>query len=1414
MAVDRKTLGKELNSLKLSLTKAPQDTKLHLKLGNCHYFLQQYEEARSAYLKAISLNKNLPEAHNNIGVVLRNLNKFKEAIKYFKQAVQLQPKYIDAIFNIAHTHLLIGEYEEGWKYYYARLLHPIVKINSHPSPSWQGEPLAGKKILLLAEQGLGDVIQAYRYIKRLQALGAEVILECPKPLLGLFENDGIADQIVIKGHQLPWVDFHIYAMSIPAVLKDDENSFSYAYSYLKADPRYIKDWKTKLEQFKGLKIGICWQGNPNFKEDQWRSFKLGEFAAIADIAGISLISIQKGEHGTLQIKEFKKKYALTNIDEYCNKERDFQDTAAIISGLDLVISSDTSVAHLAGALGIPTWIALSCYADWRWLASRTDSPWYPSIKIFRQRIPGDWPQVFKQIKTTLQLQLKTFNQPEPPAPNSRQHELKRAGRFYQEGAVDKAIASCLDAINTNPAFTEAYNLLGMIYGEKKNFGLAILHFKQSLLIQPSQGLTLNNLGLCLYNTKQFKKAIEHFIKALGLISDQSADKTAIYNNLGLAYTGTGALPDAEKSFQIALELAPNNIKAWKNYGIALKKLNKLELAEKAFRKAITLNSEYADAHYLLGSLLLLQNRTREAWPEYQWRFQRDEVKIRSHSSPLWTGQSLKNKTLLLLAEQGIGDMLQAIRFAKQLKAEGTRLIVESNGALKRLFTFCPEIDQVILRNEPLPQADYHIHLMSIPAALNINSDQFSSVSPYLKAEPVLVQEWGRLLGKKKKFRIGIIWQGNPTFWEDQWRSIPLKEFLIFSGIPEIEIVSLQKGQSANWQLTSLENSFSIKNSNKLKNTERDFMDTAAIMMNLDLIITSDTSVAHLTGALGIPVWVLLGQFSDWRWLQDREDSPWYPSMRLFRQGEAENWSEVFQQVLLTLAENLKSNKPEAAKAIFNKLIELNPLNPNPCISLGMLLETQGKSKQALACYQQAIKAAPDFALAYYCEGNAFRKFAEPNLAKQAYQKAIQIQPNIADAHYNLGNIYMEEEKFELAEKHYHDAIKISSKNAEYYVNLGFVQEQQFRLKDAEKTNLQALSIRPDQYDAHINIGNVLKKKNQQDKAETAYRKAISLNPDSPDGHFNLATLLLLQGRFKEAWPEYRWRLKRKIASISPHASIEWTGEPLQHKTIIILAEQGMGDIIQGVRYVKHLKTESTRIIIECPSPLHTIFNLIPEIDQLVIKGTSLPTADYHVPIMNIPGILNVDLNDLADGQPYLKASLEAINEWKRKLGKTNKFRIGIVWQGNPDFPNDKARSIPLMQFSSLAKISSIELVSLQVGAAGTDQISTFKNKFPLTVVDETLNRKRNFMDTAALMLNMDLIIASDTSVAHLAGALNVPVWVLLQKSADWRWMLDRTDSPWYPSMRLFRQQQHGNWEQLFETVILELGTLIQHPPTA
>jgi hypothetical protein len=315
-----------------------------------------------------------------------------------------------------------------------------------------------------------------------------------------------------------------------------------------------------------------------------------------------------------------------------------------------------------------------------------------------------------------------------------------------------------------------------------------------------------------------------------------------------------------------------------------------------------------------------------------------------------------------------------------------------------------------------------------------------------------------------------------------------------------------------------------------------------------------------------------------------------------------------------------------------------------------------------------------------------------------------------------------------------------------------------------------------------------------------------LKQEASEAHFGLAAALLLQGRFAEGWPEYEWRLKGKDQPKRDLRSPAWDGSDLNGRSILLLTEQGMGDTLQFIRYAKIVKERGGVVTLGCPEPLIRLLSSCPYLDR-VASELSQEGFDCHAQLMSLPRLLGTTLETIPAEVPYLSADPSLIESWRQRLAAYPGLKIGINWQGNPKYAGDRQRSIPLAHYEPLARVSGVTLISLQMGF-GTEQIAQVADRFQVvTLGDDVDHTAGAFMDTAAVMKCLDLIITSDTSTPHLAGALGVPVWMATPFSPDWRWFLSREDSPWYPTMRLFRQPSRGDWDSVFVRMAEDLARL-------
>jgi hypothetical protein len=361
-------------------------------------------EANAAYERALELKPDYAEAHNNLGQLRTEQGDFSAAVACFEQAVHLRPDLASLRHNLAMALLIVGDYARGWTEFESRW-QVGESLPRPPREEWDGSPLAGRTILLYLEQGLGDTLQFIRYAPLVKARGGTVVLACPPQLAPLLSTCAGIDRLVHEKVPLSEIDVQAALLSLPRIFKTELTTVPADVPYLKADAELVERWRSRLERFKDFRVGICWQGNRSYRADATRSFSLAAFAPLAAIEGVRLFSLQKG-FGSEQLSAvpFAVEDLGADLDEAGGT---FSDTAAVIENLDLVISADTAIGHLAGALGAPVWVAQSFVPDWRWLLDRADSPWYPTLRLFRQTGFRQWSDVFERMAAELAATSKT-----------------------------------------------------------------------------------------------------------------------------------------------------------------------------------------------------------------------------------------------------------------------------------------------------------------------------------------------------------------------------------------------------------------------------------------------------------------------------------------------------------------------------------------------------------------------------------------------------------------------------------------------------------------------------------------------------------------------------------------------------------------------------------------------------------------------------------------------------------------------------------------------------------------------------------------------------------------------------------------------------------------------------------------------
>jgi tetratricopeptide (TPR) repeat protein len=517
--------------------------------------------------------------------------------------------------------------------------------------------------------------------------------------------------------------------------------------------------------------------------------------------------------------------------------------------------------------------------------------------------------------------------------------------------------------------------------------------------------------------------------------------------------------------------------------------------------------------------------------------------------------------------------------------------------------------------------------------------------------------------------------------------------------------------------------------------------------------------------------------------------------------DPQNWlahyhrGNVFQQL---------ARYPEALES-FDKVIKLDATHAAAHYNRGNALLKLTRTDEAIASYEKALALDPRHAHAHYNRGNALLDLKKPELAAASFEQAIAMDPDYADAHANLGATRLKLKQHDKARACFERAIELKPDFAQAHLNLGSTLIKLKQAHEAVKCFEKAIELHPDDLEAYANCGNALQELKRFDEAFACYDQAIALQPDHAGAHWGKALTLLLTEDFANGWRlfEWRWKIEDSLKmGLRHYRQALWLGgESLQGKTIFLYPEQGLGDIIQFCRYVKWVKQLGAQVVLEVPAPLVRLLQGLDGVDRLVVSGMPLPDFDVQCPLMSLPLAFNTRIDSIPGPQAYLKASQAQVESWKQRLGPPQMPRIGLAWSGNPQHDNDLNRSLALSELVAHLP-PGFEYHSLQkeirdADASALDAAGIRRHEQALL----------DFSETAALCQLMDVVISVDTSVAHLAAALGRPTWLLLPYSPDWRWLLDRDDSPWYASMRLYRQSSDRQYAPVLQRVAQDLMKL-------
>lgn len=873
---------------------------LYHNLANALAACGNAEQAVPAFHLALQFDPRNADIWGNLAKSLQELNRLDEALVASNRGLSTRPDFVDLLYNRSLLLLLRGDYRTGWREYEwrwkcSRFTSPPLR-QPRPRPQWKGEDLTGKRILVHAEQGLGDALQFLRYVPLVAAQAAEVQLLMPAELEGMVPPWPKV-RLLHQGERFPDYDFHCPLLSLPALFDTERTTVPSPRGSVVVEESRRLFWSAFLGG-KELRVGLVWAGNPKHANDANRSIDLERLRPLADIKGVQLYSLQVGDRAA----ELARSGLAGKVVDLTADLKSFSDTAAIMSALDLVIAVDTAPAHLAGVLGRPVWTLLPFAPDWRWMTGTDESPWYPSMRLFRQNRRSDWAPVIERCLGELRkLASKRPKRDTVATDKVLPRLVDLAAQAHQANQLDEARRRWARVARLAPMTAAAWHALSALAHHGGHPAAALDLGRRAAILAPDEPNFWSNLGVYEKRRGGLEKALAYQTRAVRL--DPRMPESA--NNLASAASALGRPAIAAQASQRAIQIVPSMAEAWYNYGVAVKEDGRLDESLAALRRAQSLRAGYVEAKLHEALALLLAGDLVPGWESYESRWlQPDTKQKRDFAQPLWNGEPLGGRVIFLHAEQGFGDTLQFMRYVPLVAARGGRVLLGVQPELTSIASRLPGIWRIFHSGGELPHFDVHCPLLSLPRAFATRIDSVPADVPYVVAEPGRLARWQQRLAKLSGPRVGLVWAGRPTHKNDANRSIALARLLQGTALPAgASLVSLQKGE-ATAQLRQIADVPILD----LEAELTDFEETAAVLSCLDCLITVDTAVAHLAGALGVKVLLLLPHAPDWRWILGRDDSPWYPSMRIFRQARRGDWGEA----LAALTEHLSVAAGEKA----------------------------------------------------------------------------------------------------------------------------------------------------------------------------------------------------------------------------------------------------------------------------------------------------------------------------------------------------------------------------------------------------------------------------------------------------------------------------------------------------------------------
>lgn len=1238
--------------------------------------LGRTEEAKHWFERAVELNPNCPVARFNLANVSTATGNLREAKAELTRSVELQPNLAKAHWNKALCHLLLGEFAEGWDEYDWREPAGEVVIDAYPQPRWRGQPLAGKTILIHAEQGIGDEILFGSCLPDVIAQAQGTVVVCEPRLEPLFARSFRQATVIgyarrkdrapapVDGH----VDYQAPLGDLPRYFRRSLDSFPKRDRFLVPNDSLLCEWRQRLQALgPGFKVGISWQAGGKSHERAKRAIPLAIWQPILTILGVQFINLQYGECQTeiaavagelgIKIHDWPDADPLIDLDHF----------AAKVAALDLVISVGNATVHIASALGVPAWALLPAVPNWRWLAAGERNPWYSSVRAMRQPTIGDWRPVLAEAARRLgalakptgastlpprhaDKTLASTSHKQPPmsidtierpsgAPIDINMTLNQGIERFRAGDLAEAEARFNEVLAHAPRQITALHNLGRIALNTQRTDLAVRTFRRAAAVAPNEPMVLLDFAKSLHIAKQYDQAVENYRRVIQLDPKHSEAHFLIASALHDA----NRFEEAVAAFDAAERLTPDNPKIFNFRGNAHLKLKRFSDAERDFRRAVELSPGYTVAWNNLGCALRRQERQGEA----------------------------------------------EAALAHALGQDPNRFDVLSN--LAKLHWHAKEYER--------------------------GADYFERALRLQPQDVELLENYGRLLCDAGRYDESI------TVFDRVLEIQPNRYSTHgFRAMAE----ELQKTGPSKGELPSPKHELAV---NPAVNPVRD--------------------VVYKPKSIHVP-----------REVQERL----LRAGQLFNEAKFEEAEQIAREILATVPEH----------AIAMRIVAVS-------------VRRAGRHAEAIDLLKQAIDHDPlNFAL-YFELGVTYIETYQQKEACESFLRCRELRPQFQPV----------------------------------YVNLAGVMEQQERYEDALEWAKKAVELNPNCDMAHYNLANNYRECGRIEEAIHHYQESVRLKPDYSKADWNLGICHLHLGNYEEGWRRYENRVNAEEVKLDQYTQPRWNGQPIRDKTIVVHAEQGIGDEVVFCSCLPELLPLAGKIILVCDRRLEKLFQRsFPQVSVLGYQRrkdwTPYPHQEHidcQIPMGSLPLYLRPTRSSFPDRPSFLVPDAQLVEQWRERFAAIGPgLKIGVSWRAGGKPLERRKRSTPLELWESIFRTPGVNFINLQYGDS-LDDAAEVREQFGVELHDweqgDPLVDVDNF---AAKIAALDLVISVGNATVHLAGGLGTPAWTLLPMVPSWRWMVSGDRSPWYSSVRVFRQPRRTDWVPVFDRLGRMLGELVQSKP--